>query len=83
MLRELSVQNEQTRSEKSNMQEEMDRVVAELKETKIAWAVSEEAQAENEMQLKNKINTLVKEVVKSTGKAPDFSSHSRAGAALL
>lgn len=29
------------------------------------------------MQLKNKINALVKEFVKSTGKAPDMSSYNR------
>lgn len=77
VLREMVSQNEATRKEKSTIENEMDRVVSELKETKIAWAVSEEAQAENEMQLKNKINYLVKEVVKSTGKAPDMSSHMR------
>ena len=60
----------------------MDRIVDELKQTKIAWAVSEESQAESEMQLKNKINTLVKEVVKSTGKAPDLSSYTRGATQL-
>lgn len=82
VMKELALQNEQSRKEKSNMQGEMDRIVSELKETKIAWACSEEAQAESEMQLKNKINTLVKEVVKSTGKAPDLGGYQRGATQL-
>ena len=63
VLREISKHNDNYRQRVDRMQIDMDRLVLELKKTKIDLALAEDRKAENEQSLKHEIKYLIEKLM--------------------
>jgi len=66
-LIEAEQKTEKANLEREKLQVELDRLVLELKQTKMGWALSEEGKEESELALKNEIKFLINKLLQVKG----------------